>query len=72
MIWRRSTRSIVNTQTKTTSTHWKRPTWISGCNCGLAFPSKMWRRTSGWEFYCSVEWQVVKAEGQKDSDPKNP
>eukprot|EP00975_Prorocentrum_lima_P060107 12605174-Prorocentrum_lima.AAC.1 len=47
-------------------------TWIGHCNCGLPFPANMWRRTSGWEFYCSVDWQVMKTEGHKDSDPKQP
>eukprot|EP00975_Prorocentrum_lima_P047654 9962594-Prorocentrum_lima.AAC.1 len=42
------------------------------CNCGLAFPAKMWTRATGWKFYCSVDWSVWEKEGQKDPDPTNP
>eukprot|EP00975_Prorocentrum_lima_P030640 6427275-Prorocentrum_lima.AAC.1 len=42
------------------------------CNCGLAFPAKMWKRAAGWKFYCSVDWQVLEREGQKNPDPENP
>eukprot|EP00975_Prorocentrum_lima_P023602 4968016-Prorocentrum_lima.AAC.1 len=42
------------------------------CNCGLAFPAKMWKRATGWIFYCSVDWSVLEKEGREDLDPKNP
>eukprot|EP00975_Prorocentrum_lima_P008868 1890404-Prorocentrum_lima.AAC.1 len=35
------------------------------CNCGLAFPAKMWKRATGWEFYCSVHWSVLEREVSK-------
>eukprot|EP00975_Prorocentrum_lima_P038964 8184997-Prorocentrum_lima.AAC.1 len=42
------------------------------CNCGLAFPAMMWKKTHGWRFYCEVDWSVLEKEGQEDPDEKNP
>eukprot|EP00975_Prorocentrum_lima_P011027 2343508-Prorocentrum_lima.AAC.1 len=42
------------------------------CDCGLAFPSKMWKKTGNWKFYCSCDWKVLEEEGKKDPDTSNP
>eukprot|EP00975_Prorocentrum_lima_P044510 9328102-Prorocentrum_lima.AAC.1 len=42
------------------------------CNCGFAFPAKMWNITTVWKIYCSVDWTVLEREGPKDPDAKNP
>eukprot|EP00975_Prorocentrum_lima_P058072 12180314-Prorocentrum_lima.AAC.1 len=26
------------------------------CNCGLASPAKMWKKSQGWRFYGEVDW----------------
>eukprot|EP00975_Prorocentrum_lima_P068675 12921986-Prorocentrum_lima.AAC.1 len=36
------------------------------CNCGFAFPAKMWQRAGDWKFYCNCRWAVLEREGQKD------
>eukprot|EP00975_Prorocentrum_lima_P035482 7453659-Prorocentrum_lima.AAC.1 len=36
------------------------------CNCGRAFPAKMWRMIGDWKFYCGCEWTVLEKEGQED------
>eukprot|EP00975_Prorocentrum_lima_P046337 9691373-Prorocentrum_lima.AAC.1 len=40
------------------------------CNCGLAFPAKMWKKAHG--FYGEVDWSVLEREGQKGPSDKNP
>eukprot|EP00975_Prorocentrum_lima_P040180 8439807-Prorocentrum_lima.AAC.1 len=41
------------------------------CNCGLAFPAKMGKKTTGWRFYCEVDWSVLE-KGGSESDMTNP
>eukprot|EP00975_Prorocentrum_lima_P042049 8838182-Prorocentrum_lima.AAC.1 len=42
------------------------------CNCGLACPAKMWKKTTGWKLYSDVDWTVLDREGQKDPAMTNP
>eukprot|EP00975_Prorocentrum_lima_P067459 12915059-Prorocentrum_lima.AAC.1 len=43
------------------------------CNCEIAFPANMWKGTTGWKFYCSVDWSVLgQKEGHKHPSTRNP
>eukprot|EP00975_Prorocentrum_lima_P049170 10291551-Prorocentrum_lima.AAC.1 len=37
---------------------------VEHCNCGVAFPAKMWKKSQGWRFYCGVDWTMLQKEGQ--------